>query len=262
MLTLIATSACSKNDSASSGLVDGGAAAVDSDGGVGGGQGSGGFPPMRSAGGQSAGGGEATGGSPSACVPALARCGDNGDVCCSGALCIERDGSRRCVQTCVTATDCGSLCCADDATTGAKLCADQSDCPPLECSGVAGPCTQPGPSCCNGLTCVSSRAPEYSGCRKPCTTANGCESGCCVPYADGKSGFCAEAAACACAVLDGVCGGVHHCCDGLACATFDASGAFACKPECQTDADCQSGCCRPIEGTADSACLSADWCSH
>jgi hypothetical protein len=202
------------------------------------------------------------GGGASACVPALARCDASGDRCCSGTVCAPgTDGVRRCVQVCEDRLECGSLCCALDEATGLRVCADESACPPLECSGERGPCTQPGPSCCEGLTCVFSRAPEYSGCRKPCEKSEECDTGCCVPYANATASFCADATACACAKGNEQCGGVRRCCDGLACTSFDATGAFACKPKCKQNEDCDTGCCVPIAQTAESACLPKEWCA-
>lgn len=228
---------------------------------TGGGGGGGG----ASAGGSSAatgGANGATGGATSACLPVLSRCDGEGDTCCAGSVCLDRGGTRRCVQTCTERRECGSLCCAADEATGQKVCADESACGPLDCSDVGGPCDTPGPGCCDGLTCVSSRAPEYSGCRKPCEQASDCDSGCCVPYANAAAKFCADAAACTCAQKDAKCGGVSRCCAGLACTSYDDSGDFACKPTCTTGEDCDTGCCLPIAGTGEAACLPALWCTQ
>ena len=131
-----------------------------------------------------------------ACLPALARCDARGAVCCGSAVCTLREGAQRCVETCTSRFDCGSLCCADDAATGKKLCAAADACPPLPCSDVGGPCEQPGPTCCAGLACVSSTRADFAGCRKPCGASADCETGCCVAYTNGEKGFCAESNLC------------------------------------------------------------------
>ncbi|HEX4478484.1 MAG TPA: hypothetical protein VH142_25550 [Polyangiaceae bacterium] len=197
---------------------------------------------------------------PVACLPALASCDDPSSTCCEGSVCVERSGVKRCVQTCTTRFDCGSLCCVDDADAGRKLCGDVSQCPPVPCSDVGGSCSQPGPSCCAGLACVSSASSVYAGCRTPCTTSSDCSTSCCVPYASGPGGFCADSSACQCAAADAPCGGTQHCCTGLSCTTSDSSGAFSCKPTCKTNGDCASGCCVPIAGTAESACQTKSVC--
>jgi hypothetical protein len=197
---------------------------------------------------------------PGACLPALARCDGEGLSCCAGSLCLAEDGVKRCVQTCSSRFDCGSLCCLEDKTANRKVCAAADACPPLPCSEVAGPCEQPGPSCCTALVCVSSTSSDYAGCRKPCGGPSDCDTGCCVPYADGKLGFCGAASLCGCAAADSACGGTRHCCDGLVCTTVDTPGAFACRPSCKTKADCATGCCLGITGTAGSACMPSNWC--
>ncbi|HEX4341620.1 MAG TPA: hypothetical protein VH062_37175 [Polyangiaceae bacterium] len=195
-----------------------------------------------------------------ACLPPLARCDAAGATCCDGSLCLEQSGAKRCVQTCSVRADCGSLCCVDDAVAERKVCADAAACPSLPCSDVAGPCTQPGPACCSGLTCVSSASSDYAGCRKPCKASADCDTGCCVPFADGTPGFCGATTLCECAALDAACGGTRHCCDGLVCTSTSTQGTFACRPRCTTNADCDTGCCAQITGTADSACLSPMFC--
>jgi hypothetical protein len=130
--------------------------------------------------------------STAACLPALTDCDAPRAACCPGTLCVERAGSKKCVATCTSRFDCGSLCCLTDTATGESLCADTALCAPIACSAVAGVCDGPGRSCCDGLTCISSPDPDYSGCRKPCLHAPDCDTGCCVPYSNGATGFCAK----------------------------------------------------------------------
>jgi hypothetical protein len=109
---------------------------------------------------------------------------------------------------------------------------------------------------------VASESPAFAGCRERCETDGDCGTGCCVAFENGDGGFCADRDACRCAAVDEACGGVRRCCPDLTCTTFDATGAFACKPACTDDRDCASGCCVAIRGTNDSACLSPEWCGR
>jgi hypothetical protein len=196
---------------------------------------------------------------PGICVPPLARC--DAAPCCAGSVCVESNGEHRCRETCTERTDCGSLCCLEDATSGQKLCADSSSCPAIECSSKGGPCTGAGEACCTGLVCVAWTNPPRSGCEKSCHVGADCETGCCLPLPGANASFCAAADACQCAAVDRTCGGSVHCCAGLECSSFDASGAFACKPTCKLDSDCTTGCCAKITGTVASVCLGKEWCS-
>ncbi len=197
-----------------------------------------------------------------ACLPPLASCDDPGRSCCGGSVCVEQGGGRRCVSTCTTRFDCGSLCCLPDSASGKLLCASSDLCPPIPCSDVGGECGKPGFSCCGSMICVASTSSDYGGCRKPCTTSADCDTKCCVPFSNGQSGFCAAASACECATENGTCGGTQHCCNGLTCASSDTPGTFACKPTCTTDADCSTRCCVGVAGTNESVCSAPAACGH
>jgi hypothetical protein len=150
----------------------------------------------------------------------------------------------------------------DDPVAKRKVCGSADACPGIECSAVGGNCTEPGRACCAGFACVASESPVFAGCRERCDTDDACATGCCVAFENQDGGFCADASACGCAAADGTCGGVQRCCAGLTCTTFDATGAFVCKPSCSGDSDCASDCCVAIRGTSDSACLPPEWCGR
>ena len=130
----------------------------------------------------------------------------------------------------------------------------------VNCTERGASCAEPGDACCSGLVCVAWKNPPRSGCEKACGAPGDCESGCCLPLANSNTSFCAAAEACQCAALDAKCGGSARCCAGLECTTFDATGAFACKPACKESKDCASGCCAPLTGTSASVCLGKEWC--
>jgi hypothetical protein len=247
---VVACGAEESKGAAPSGLTDSGA----------GGAGSGGTTTTGGAAATSSGGAATASPDSGACLPDLSRC-DDGAPCCAGSVCSEGStGERRCRRTCTERTDCGSLCCLEDTASGQKLCTDASLCPAIECSAQGGSCTGAGEACCSGLVCVAWKNPPRSGCEKACGAPGDCASGCCLPLANSNTSFCAAAEACQCAPLDATCGGSARCCSGLECTSFDATGAFACKPTCHEDRDCASGCCAPLTGTSASVCLGKEWC--
>jgi hypothetical protein len=258
LLATTSVVACGSNDQRSG--------EVRAEAGAGGETSSGGSTGGGSTGGSGTGSSKASGGASSvqareggACLPALARCGE-GESCCPGSVCsTDAAGEQRCLSTCTKSTDCGSLCCLEDEASGQKLCADVSRCPAIECSALGAPCTGVGEACCTDLVCVAWNNPPRAGCEKACNKPSDCDTNCCTPLANSNTSFCAAATACQCAVLDAPCGGSAHCCGGLECTTFDASGTFACKPTCHSASDCATKCCAPLTGTT-SVCLGKEWC--
>lgn len=131
------------------------------------------------------------------------------------------------------------------------------------CIALGSPCDPNTSICCSNDICVSSTSPDYAGCRQPCTTAADCASGCCIPFANlPNKGFCGAALLCQCAGQDETCGGTRHCCSGFACSTFDSTGALACHKSCTQNSDCTTNCCVKVTGTADSVCLTPNFCGH
>jgi hypothetical protein len=179
-------------------------------------------------------------------------------ACCDGLTCLDLGTSQRCEKSCTTNTDCSTGCCTDLYDTGVSVCAELEACE-NPCKKTAEACT-PGSSttpsdCCRG-SCVDSENPDYAGCRPYCNTNADCtDTGCCVPFANSTSGFCADALYCTCNETGGACGpGNPGCCDGLACATFDAGASFTCHVACDDASDCSSGNCQLFTDSTNGVC--------
>jgi hypothetical protein len=225
----------------------GGAAAGGTQSGSGGGGGASGSA-------MTAAGGVSTNDSPT-CTPVLSSCDTTND-CCAGAVCSE----GRCRATCTADTDCSTGCCNDDPAVGHKICAALATCEAARCQAEGTECT-PDAACCGTLMCVEAEVPDRGICREPCQADGDCASGCCAPPGNTNAGFCAEARACSCVNKAETCSGAILCCEGLACSTFDSTGAFACQTGCVDDNDCADGeCCRPINGRDESVCLTGSFC--
>lgn len=195
-----------------------------------------------------------SGGTGNACLPPLARCDGSRGVCCDGSVCVEEEeGVSRCRKTCTERADCETYCCVEDAALGLKLCAAETLCPSV-CFEQGDACSTTGPRCCDPLICVASTVSDYAGCRPTCTDDDDCSDGCCVPFADGSTGFCAGSGACGCGSEGQTCGGAVRCCGNLVCAGTSPT-VFACYPRCSGPSDCDTGCCIPVTGTGDSACM-------
>lgn len=194
------------------------------------------------------------------CTGLDGSCADR--ACCDGLTCVNLGSSRICKQPCSDASDCESGCCTDRYDTGDLVCAELEACMnPCKKRGEA--CT-PGTStsatdCCRGA-CVESENPAFAGCRPTCTKNEHCDTGCCVPFASGKSGFCASAEYCSCLAEGTSCGqNLPNCCDGTLCAGTSVD-TLTCRRRCTTDADCPGTKCLPFaDGSArvcDTACSS------
>ncbi len=194
--------------------------------------------------------------------------GCNGKTCCDGLTCTDDGGGvSTCEVRCSSASDCTSGCCTDLHDTGVTICADASACTnPCKKHGEAcdpGSATTPN-NCCRG-SCVQSDNPDFGGCRPDCTTNADCtDTGCCVPYANSTSGFCADARYCSCGAVNAACSGNNPaCCEGNVCAGDEANpGAFKCYKGCQTPSDCPNGDCVALADNSASLCLTtANDCS-
>ncbi|HVR21198.1 MAG TPA: hypothetical protein VMS65_15905 [Polyangiaceae bacterium] len=181
-------------------------------------------------------------------------------ACCDALTCVDLGTSKVCKQGCTTATDCASGCCTDLYDTGVLVCAELDACT-NPCKRRAEACT-PGSSttpndCCRG-SCVESTNPEYAGCRPNCTTSAQCDTGCCVPFSNSTSGFCAAAQFCSCGAEAAACGpNSPACCEGTTCAGQSGTDIFTCRRVCTTAADCPGTQCRALSDNSASVCDAA-----
>ena len=182
--------------------------------------------------------------------------------CCSGLSCVDRGSFSVCERPCTTGAECESGCCTDRYDSGTLSCADADACA-NPCKKQGETCT-PGTSttpndCCQG-SCVESTNPDFSGCRRDCTTNADCDTGCCQLYADSTNGFCAAPLYCTCNPPSGACGpGNPECCEGSTCAGFDET-SFSCYQACTTAPDCPTNCCVALEGGGGMICLGPEYC--
>ena len=177
--------------------------------------------------------------------------------CCDGLTCVDTNGGKRCEEPCSSASNCSTGCCTDLYDTGVTICAEMSACTtPCKKRGEAcnGGDLDTPTDCCRG-GCNQSENPDFDGCRPRCSTSADCDTGCCMPYEGGASGFCADAKYCACPADGGACGpGIAYCCEGMTC-VGNGPDEFVCRPDCTTDADCTAGKCSPIADDTRSICL-------
>lgn len=143
-------------------------------------------------------------------------------------------------------------------------------------------CVGPGRDCSNGGCCIkgNSCAKHEGGtsCWPDCSSNEDCASGCCVPFADGKSSVCAPASACAplsaptdppdagatskadaaaapatdkCAPSGTSCGPATPCCEGEELCVDRGNDSRVCSHPCSSDSECGAECCRDFpEGRA------------
>lgn len=184
-------------------------------------------------------------------------------ACCDGLNCVDTgSGSQVCELPCATATDCESGCCTDLRDTGDLICAELEACEnPCKKEGEACEGSETVPSnCCQG-SCVESEVPDFAGCRHLCDVNEDCDTGCCVPFSNTDSGFCADAFYCSCGAEGAACGSdeLAPCCEGTVCAGTGDDGAFECDLLCTQDSDCASGCCTMTE-SGTQICAGPEFC--
>jgi hypothetical protein len=131
------------------------------------------------------------------------------------------------------------------------------------CNGKGGSCSAEK-ACCDGLTCVDRGG--SSVCEQPCQTAADCATGCCTDRWDTGVTICAAETACtnpckkrgeACTQGDSTT--PSNCCRG-ACVDSEVSDWAGCRPRCNTDAECDTGCCQPFSNGG-GFCVDAAYCT-
>jgi hypothetical protein len=132
-------------------------------------------------------------------------------------------------------------------------------------AAVAGLCMIEGASCtdtacCDGLRCTAISTTSRI-CYKPCANNTDCTTGCCTDLKDTGDLECAPAAACQnpCVKRGGSCTTSTTCCNGT-CVDSTAPDKAGCRPVCNTNADCDTGCCVLFANQPFGFCTSIGYC--
>ena len=132
------------------------------------------------------------------------------------------------------------------------------------CNGEGSACgTAPGnKECCGGLQCSLTNATSGT-CRKTCTTGTDCDTGCCTDVKDNGQLVCAPASACTnpCKKRGEACqanGG--DCCNGT-CVTSTDPDQAGCRPVCNKNEDCDTGCCQLFQNASYGFCAPTITCT-
>jgi hypothetical protein len=197
---------------------------------------------------------------PGATCDAVSQCG-----CAPGKSCGVQaiQGSTLqlgCLSLGTVAT--GSACSADTCVAG-------NTCVGSICRPFCGKDEQCGPNghCVTAVTNGPDAAPirGLSACFAGCSVDADCATGCCrpLPSAPAAGNLCLTETAC-CAQAGASCSGNSDCCgfaDKQAFCVNEPAGGSICRASCSTGADCQSGCCAPLDGGG-MACFAASQCQN
>jgi hypothetical protein len=284
LLLALVCSACSSGDDDDAATAGSGAGGHSGAGGTGGSGGNGG----------SSGGGAGAGGAPIE-GPAIdsapaewarpADCGGIGDLCVALG-CGARSTCQLIGDVCIPAFAAGSsalpsksadhpYCAAFTCMTfeeASCFCTGPAGDTQPACSSpeaLAGLCVGPGSdcseeACCDGLSCVSD---GYSGrvCEQTCASGDECETGCCTDLRDTGDMICAEQSACdnPCKKRGEACMGSETsnggCCRG-SCVESTNSDFAGCRPTCNVNEDCDTGCCQLFDQSTYGFCADARYC--
>lgn len=185
---------------------------------------------------------------------------------------------RKCIGGVWQHTDCEQFCaqvgltplgCGEDPEIGldACLCGDDQSVTTSDSGGSSGACSPPEAACeVDGDCCGAELGDAFchapsSSCLAACSSDAQCSSNCCLAVEGGS--ICAPSTYCepTCADDYDQCNANVDCCgfaDKHAFCVNDGDSAL-CRPTCDTDADCPSGCCALLD-SGDSVCAPADIC--
>lgn len=124
-------------------------------------------------------------------------------------------------------------------------------------------CSADPQSCCNGTTCVYDvDTPTQGRCATNCTDGSDCNSGCCSELIDAPGAVCAPPGYCANTCLpagEGCDGLPDYCCTGTICVVDPT--VTVCAAKCTSGAECNSGCCAPLDDPPDTfVCSPPEFC--
>ena len=201
-----------------------------------------------------------------ACHEENGACGTSADFCCEGYACgtTNLDPSLHCMKICVEHAECSTGCCAPLGDSDISVCLPQLFCPEIFCRTEEETCAGDTP-CCAGLICtIFNSTPETSACKPICTQHAECATGCCAPVGTSGTSACLPQSFCPeifCRTEDQSCLNENPCCEGLVCALLDTTPqTSACRPICERNEDCATGCCASLGKDAPSACLDKAYC--
>jgi hypothetical protein len=116
--------------------------------------------------------------------------------------------------------------------------------------------------CCSGLSCVDVGCGYAMVCVQTCSDASECESGCCTDLRDTGELVCAPQSACdnPCKKIGEDCmQGTGDCCRGT-CVESDFAEYDGCRPMCNVNTDCESGCCELFSNQTYGFCVDSKFC--
>jgi len=130
------------------------------------------------------------------------------------------------------------------------------------CEGQGASCNDA--TCCEGLDCVEGSRTDRMVCEQTCTTDDDCDSGCCTDLRDTGVTICAPQSACdnpckkegeACTSSDTG----NDCCRG-SCVDSEVADFAGCRPYCNVNADCDTGCCELFANQTYGFCVPSLYC--
>lgn len=159
--------------------------------------------------------------------------------------------------TCMSFEEASCLC-------SGPLAADFSECRAGP-GAASGACVDVGydcrsSACCADLVCVHAEPTDIK-CQEPCASPSECDTGCCTDLKDTGDLVCAAAEACAnpCKKAGESCTDERDCCRGT-CVTSTNPEIAGCRQRCDTDSECDSGCCARFPNNETGYCLAARFC--
>jgi hypothetical protein len=204
--------------------------------------------------------------------PNLSGCGDQSTCQLIGPVCVPSENGGLAgpseerpycaAYTCMTYEE-ASCFCTGEAADVTSTCSSPG--------AMAGLCVGQGRSCiedecCSDLLCVERDLNRFA-CEIPCEANEDCESDCCTDRYDTGQTICADADACVnvCdregeACQQGSSTTPNSCCRGT-CVDSETADFAGCRYECNTDADCDSGCCQPFSNSSSGFCVDAAYCT-
>ena len=129
------------------------------------------------------------------------------------------------------------------------------------CTAAGGDCRDDANACCNGTTCVFDTADRSKAvCAATCLSDDQCNSGCCTALIEGTQAVCAPPNYCASAcATPGTSCETTACCANAVCVVSTVTGT-SCAARCATHEQCVSGCCAPLDNTAELVCSPPTFC--
>lgn len=128
------------------------------------------------------------------------------------------------------------------------------------CEGEGASCSQDS-DCCGMYSCTEI-SPGTSRCYQACFGPEECETACCTDYHDIGTAICAPVEECEnpCKKQGEVCEDRSECCQGTCVTGTDNPDWLGCRPSCNQDEDCFTGCCQLYSNATYGFCVVAKYC--